>query len=87
MSKFDGMAPDLTPEEQEAARRSIERMIKRHREGRYRAGRPGVPEKQESMAPWMQVSGRPLKPPVPIPGFETDDDDAPAADHEQKNDD
>ncbi len=48
MNERDGMAPGLTPEEQEKTMRNLKEMMRRQAEGRYRDA-PEVPGKAESM--------------------------------------
>jgi hypothetical protein len=73
MSEFDGMAPDLSPEEQKRATESIERMRRRLREGRFRP-LPDDLSRMESMAPWMRVVKEADGPAVPIPDLASESD-------------
>lgn len=65
MNDKNGMAPDLTPEEQEWARRANAEMDRRIREKIF-SPRPEIREKMDSMAPGVFVSRPATKPPVPL---------------------
>lgn len=73
MNELNGMAPDLSPEDQERARASIERMRQRHREHNYRTN-PPIPAKLHNSASGISVLKPASGPPVPIPGLEPDDE-------------
>lgn len=75
MSKSDGMAPGLSPEDQARARAAMENLRRRHEEGMYR-GRPAIPEKTDSMVPGISVVRPAPGPPVPFgaDGEEEEDD-------------
>jgi hypothetical protein len=76
MTRSNGMAADLPPEDQQFAIEAIQRMRQRYREGRFRA-LPEDRSKMESMAPWIRVVKEAAKPPVPLPDDETEGEDTP----------
>lgn len=71
MSDKDGMAPGLTPEDQEWARRANAEMQRRQRENVY-ASRPEIREKMDSMAPGIVVTRPATAPPVSLPPGDSD---------------
>ncbi len=66
MNERDGMAPGLTPEEQEKTMRNLKEMMRRQAEGRYR-GAPAVPGKAESMLTGFSRVRRADGDPEPFP--------------------
>jgi hypothetical protein len=73
MSDKDGMAPGLTPEDREWARRANAEMQRRQRENIY-APRPEIREKMDSMAPGIVVTRPATEPPVPLPSGDSEPD-------------
>jgi hypothetical protein len=71
MNDSNGMAADLSPEEQDQVRKAMDRMRRRVREGNFRPP-PVNPAKMDSIGPGIRVVQEATDPPVPIPGFELD---------------
>jgi hypothetical protein len=66
MDDKNGMAADLSPEDQEYVRRAHEELRRRRRENIY-APLPFIREKMDSMLPGIVVTRPAAKPPVPLP--------------------
>jgi len=72
VNERDGMAPGLTPEEQEKTMQNLKQIMRRQASGQYR-DRPAIPGKAESMLPGIFRVKSAEGDPVPFPDGFSDD--------------